>query len=126
MRNISILVGALLLSACGSGDEQASDDEIVLDDSQGGEDTTSRAPGEDAASDLVLSEDPCETDADCVPAGCCHPAACGAQANAPACEDVICTTDCQFGTLDCGGACLCHEGLCAARLSVAPDLSVRE
>ena len=73
--------------------------------------------------DLVLGEDACETDADCVPAGCCHAAACVAQANAPSCVDVMCTQECRYGTLDCGGSCLCHEGRCAARVSEAPDLA---
>lgn len=68
---------------------------------------------------LVIGDDPCTTDDDCVPADCCHPAACVAQSNAPSCGDVMCTMECRMGTLDCGGACLCHEGRCAARLSEA-------
>ena len=64
----------------------------------------------------------CETDADCVPAGCCHAAACVGTANAPDCTDMMCTQECRYGTLDCGGRCLCHEGRCAARLSEAPNL----
>ena len=55
-------------------------------------------------------------------AGCCHAAACVAASNGPDCTDTMCTADCQYGTLDCGGACLCHEGRCAARLSTPPDL----
>ena len=55
-----------------------------------------------------------------MPAECCHAAACVAAANAPDCTDVMCTMDCQYGTLDCGGRCLCHEGRCAARLSEPP------
>ncbi len=78
-------------------------------------------PPEAPEGELVLSEDTCETDADCVPAGCCHAAACAAVANAPDCSDTMCTASCEFGTLDCGGSCLCHEGHCAARLSVMPD-----
>jgi len=118
----SILILALLLSAYGGSDDASSDQEIVLDEpaSEGGEDTSA----EDTS--LVVGEDACETDADCVPAGCCHAAACVAEANAPSCGDVMCSTDCQFGTLDCGGACLCHEGRCAARLSEAPEMRVAE
>ncbi len=75
-----------------------------------------------SADGLVVGTDACTSDADCVPDGCCHPSACVAQGNAQACGDVMCTTDCRFGTLDCGGSCLCHEGHCAARLSVAPAM----
>lgn len=80
-------------------------------------------PGEPAAGggdNLVVGNDPCTTDADCVPADCCHAAACVAQANAPSCGDAMCTQECRFGTIDCGGGCLCHEGRCAARLSEPP------
>jgi hypothetical protein len=80
------------------------------------------APTEGGGHDLVIGEDACETDDDCVPAECCHAAACVASANAPACGDAMCTMECRYGTLDCGGACLCHEGRCAARLSEPPNL----
>ncbi len=76
--------------------------------------------------ELVLSEDACETDEDCVPSGCCHAASCVAADDAPSCEDTMCTQECRYGTLDCGGGCLCHEGRCAARLSVAPQLLPHE
>ncbi len=122
MRTVLISMCAILLVACGGSDEEASEDEILLDHSEGGEDTTT----EEATPELVMSEDACASDADCVPAGCCHSAACVAPTNAPTCDDVMCTTDCQFGTLDCGGACLCHEGHYTARLSVAPDLRTSE
>lgn len=117
--SLLILLCTLPLVACGTADEGGSEEPIVVDDTggEGGEETPPEG-------ELAIGEDPCETDADCVPAGCCHAAACVAQANAPSCADVMCTTDCQFGTLDCGGACLCHEGRCAARLSVAPDIRV--
>ncbi|MCA9607533.1 MAG: hypothetical protein KC619_18125 [Myxococcales bacterium] len=119
-RLIAILLTALPLVACTSTDETSSDEPIVIDDTGGeGDETTPPEGGE-----LAVGEDPCETDADCVPAGCCHAAACVAQANAPDCGEVMCTSDCQFGTLDCGGACLCHEGRCAARLSEPPDIAV--
>jgi hypothetical protein len=58
----------------------------------------------------------CRTDEDCVPAGCCHPTSCVAAARRPVCEGVMCTMDCRPATLDCGGACLCQAGRCAARL----------
>jgi hypothetical protein len=66
---------------------------------------------------VVPGDAPCQTDADCVPAGCCHPAACVAKASAPDCSAILCTQECRSATLDCGGACLCSEGKCAARLN---------
>lgn len=89
-------------------------------------------PGGDVQGDpedvpsLVLSDDACESDADCVPAACCHAAACVGRANAPDCSDSMCTMECRYGTLDCGGGCLCHEGRCAARLSEPPAMLPRE
>ncbi len=78
-------------------------------------------PGEAATeATIVVGTDACNTDADCVPSGCCHPTACGSRAHQPACGDAVCTSECRYGTLDCGGACLCQGGLCAARLSVPP------
>lgn len=119
MRRVLILIAALLTVGCGSSDDR--DEEITFDDSEGGgEDTSDQERA--ASPELVVGEDACETDADCVPAGCCHTAACVSREHAPSCEDVMCTADCQFNTLDCGGACLCHEGRCAARLSAPPDL----
>lgn len=69
-------------------------------------------PGE-----LVVSNEPCQKDEDCVAASCCHASACVARANAPSCEGKMCTMNCQEGTMDCGGGCLCHEGFCAAQLA---------
>lgn len=78
-------------------------------------------PGDDNGGtkegNLVISDHPCQADSDCVAASCCHPSACVALADAPACEQTDCTTECAPQTMDCGGACLCHEGLCAARLA---------
>ena len=68
-----------------------------------------------APPELILSEDTCHSDADCVPAACCHAAACMAREKAKACT-LMCTQVCQPATIDCGGACLCHHGHCAARL----------
>jgi hypothetical protein len=67
------------------------------------------------AAELIMSQDACQSDADCVPATCCHAAACMGKERAKPC-DVMCTQVCQPGTIDCGGGCLCHDGLCAARL----------
>jgi hypothetical protein len=88
-----------------------------------GSDTTSTdETSSSSGPDLVVSTDACTTDADCVPGGCCHPTSCVARGNAPACGDSVCTTDCRYGTLDCGGSCLCHEGHCAAQLSQPPNI----
>jgi len=60
----------------------------------------------------------CESNADCVPAGCCHPDSCVAKSRAPDCAKVACTMDCRPGTLDCGnGRCECSGGACTARFS---------
>jgi hypothetical protein len=59
----------------------------------------------------------CERDADCVPAGCCHPDACVLKSAAPDCSQVACTMECRPGTLDCGnGRCACEAGSCTAKL----------
>lgn len=84
-------------------------------------DPNGREEDRDDDAKLVVGDDPCETDADCVPARCCHAAACVARANAPDCSGMMCTQECRYGTLDCGGECLCHEGKCAARLSERPE-----
>jgi hypothetical protein len=68
----------------------------------------------------VVGEDACETDADCIKDACCHPKACVAVAKEPECDDVACTLDCQAGTMDCYGGCLCQDGKCAARLWMGP------
>ena len=70
-------------------------------------------PGADAP-----SGGPCATDADCVPAACCHPKTCVAKAQKGSCVGVMCTMDCRGGTMDCGGGkCLCKDGVCAAELT---------
>ncbi len=105
------------LAGCPAGDAGSDQQTIVIDQDPPPTELTTGGGGQ-----LVLSEDDCTTDADCVPSGCCHAAACGNAASAPDCSDVMCTQDCQYGTLDCGGRCLCHEGKCAARLSEAPNI----
>ena len=66
-----------------------------------------------------VSGGPCESDADCVPAACCHAKACVDAARKPSCVGVMCTMDCRGGTLDCGGGrCLCKDGQCAAEISM--------
>lgn len=65
---------------------------------------------------VVAGSSPCTRDADCVPAFCCHPSRCVAPAEVLVCN-VACTAGCEPGTLDCGGACFCQDGRCAARLN---------
>jgi len=122
------LLLALMLAACG-GSPAAEDRTITLDQSQETSDSVSPAPTSGGGEDLNVGSDTCTTDADCVPATCCHATACVAQANAPSCGDAMCTLDCRSGTVDCGGGCLCHEGHCAAHLSgqqVLVDVPVAE
>lgn len=113
---------ALLLAACGSGETEESG--ASGEGASGGATTGAEHEGASGnASDgagLVMSDDACTSDADCVPSGCCHPSSCVAAGHAEGCGDVMCTAECRYGTLDCGGACLCHEGRCAARLSTPP------
>jgi len=58
----------------------------------------------------------CNADSDCVPATCCHPDSCVSSANAPKCEGIMCTQECQEGTMDCGqGSCSCNAGKCGVK-----------
>ncbi|MEI7857772.1 MAG: hypothetical protein WCH85_09745 [Methanomicrobiales archaeon] len=55
----------------------------------------------------------CTTDADCVPAECCHPDSCVSKAAKPVCNDIMCSMNCD-GPLDCGaGSCGCTNGRCS-------------
>ena len=55
----------------------------------------------------------CQSEEDCIPAQCCHPTHCISKNQAPDCSEVICTTECRKGTMDCGGGeCGCVEGIC--------------
>ncbi|MEK6872701.1 MAG: hypothetical protein AABW90_01660 [Nanoarchaeota archaeon] len=57
----------------------------------------------------------CVTNADCVPAICCHPSACVPINEKPDCDDVFCTQECALGTLDCNqGYCGCINQKCQA------------
>lgn len=121
---------ALLLSLACSGDQTATA-HPVTPPANGGEPVETETPEEapveapEETANVVVGTDECVTDADCMPAACCHATACVAAANAPSCADAMCTQDCRYNTLDCGGGCLCHEGHCAARLSEVPA-AIRE
>jgi hypothetical protein len=61
----------------------------------------------------------CTTDADCMPAQCCHPTTCVNQQEAIHVCNLLCTATCE-GPLDCGaGSCGCVNGRC----SVVPATS---
>jgi len=70
----------------------------------------------------------CSTDADCVPAQCCHATDCVSEVEAPNCAGMFCTEECRGGTIDCGGGCSCVDGKCNAYYvdfdaPIAPDES---
>lgn len=83
---------------------------------EGGGEGGDAGGGLETSERIVVGEDPCKTDADCVPATCCHPNACVSADKKPDCKDATCTLNCQGDTMDCGGGCLCQEGKCAAKL----------
>jgi len=61
---------------------------------------------------IPVDNQTCTTDADCVPAQCCHPTSCVNQASITVCN-LMCTQNCQ-GPLDCGaGSCGCRNGRCS-------------
>lgn len=108
---------AVVTIACGSpqgdGTQSGSPADAAAPPPDGGQPVMTADTG---APSVVVGEVPCATDTDCVPAECCHAAECTGRANAPACTDVMCTMECRAGTMDCGGGCICQDGLCAARL----------
>ncbi len=57
----------------------------------------------------------CSSDEDCVQDSCCHAKGCVLKSNAPSCKGVMCTMNCEPGTLDCGqGSCKCLNSKCEA------------
>jgi len=81
------------------------------------------APGEPVygSFDVLVTDVPCQSDADCVKDSCCHATSCVAVADAPDCSAAVCTLECRGGTMDCNGGCVCQEGRCAARRWTAPS-----
>jgi hypothetical protein len=113
-----IALGLLsLVVACGNGDGPAA--HASREPATSGADT--HEP-EAQAPTIVVGTDVCATDADCIPGSCCHPTTCVGRSNPPTCVESVCTSDCRYGTLDCGGSCLCHQGHCAAQLSALPTI----
>jgi hypothetical protein len=66
--------------------------------------------------ELRMGTDPCKKDSDCVKETCCHPTMCVSKDKAPSCKEAVCTLDCKYGTMDCGGGCVCKDGKCAANV----------
>ena len=59
----------------------------------------------------------CGSDADCVPASCCHSDSCVNIDFNPDCGDIYCTMECVPGTMDCGqGSCVCENNKCFAKI----------
>ncbi len=57
----------------------------------------------------------CSSDSDCVAGSCCHSKNCVPKTEAPLCNKVYCTAECEPGTLDCQqGSCKCTNGKCEA------------
>lgn len=60
----------------------------------------------------------CRSNADCVPATCCHASECVAKENAPNCEGIFCSQECKPYTMDCGqGSCMCENNKCTVKFS---------
>ncbi len=67
---------------------------------------------------IVLAErlpPECDEASDCVPAQCCHSADCVIVEKRPDCRTILCTQDCQPGTIDCGGSCACVNNRCVGQ-----------
>ena len=62
----------------------------------------------------VPNELACTQDSDCVAAQCCHADSAVNKDYVLDCSGMLCTADCQPGTMDCGQAVAkCVEGACA-------------
>jgi hypothetical protein len=84
--------------------------------------TTTMPPA--TATTVPVDSQTCTTDADCVPAECCHPNSCVSQAAKPVCNDIMCTMSCE-GPLDCGaGSCGCTNGRCSVIQARPTTLSI--
>ena len=61
----------------------------------------------------VPAELACEADTDCTAALCCHSDSAVNKDHAPDCQGILCSADCQDGTMDCGQAqAKCVSGAC--------------
>jgi hypothetical protein len=72
---------------------------------------------------LPVDAQTCTTNADCVPAQCCHPTSCVSTSAKTPCNQ-MCTLSCE-GPLDCGaGSCGCTNGRCSVVAAQPTTLSV--
>jgi len=61
----------------------------------------------------VPAEKECSVDKDCVPATCCHASEAVNKENALKCGGMLCSAECEPGTIDCGqGEVKCVSGKC--------------
>jgi hypothetical protein len=61
----------------------------------------------------VPKEQQCTADTDCTAAICCHSDSAVNNDYAPDCGGILCSADCQAGTMDCGqAAAKCVQGAC--------------
>ncbi len=117
------LAMALTVGACGGAEappthqtESTTEGDQALPVDQGDHADPQALPVDQGATQLNAGAGTCTSDADCVPAQCCHATSCTLQTAAPDCSQAMCTRDCRGGTLDCGGSCYCNHGQCAARV----------
>ncbi len=76
------------------------------------DEATNTTPPTSAVTTIPFDNQTCTSDADCVPAQCCHPTSCVHQASITVCN-LFCTASCE-GPLDCGaGSCGCVNGRCS-------------
>jgi hypothetical protein len=122
MRHLALITMFAASLACANNkasDSTAADDQGEVGGEAGGDQAEDAGDqGQDGAESdepVTSGGETCQTDADCVPAQCCHPTSCVVASAAPDCSDMACTEDCQGGTMDCGqGHCACQDGTCAA------------
>src|SRR5688572_15764361 len=101
MRSVLLVTVLALFGACGSQQEPSpapseprAPDPAPVQEPQ----VADPPPSSETAPRIVVGTDTCTTDSDCVPDGCCHPAACVSASHAPSCGDMVCTTECRYGT----------------------------
>ncbi len=70
---------------------------------------------EEQPSNIEPVSNECSENSDCVPDSCCHADSCIPAEQAPDCSGMMCTMNCEPGTLDCGqGNCGCTNNKCKA------------
>lgn len=114
MRNIIIILTVLLcvITACQTPTSSVinqTDSNITINNEQN--------QSIENKSDEFIPMDFCETDADCVPANCCHPVKTVNKIYVPICNEIKCTDECK-GPLDCScGEPVCIDNTCGIKSS---------